>query len=98
MAESAGQIAAGQPGAGQVAEVKMYSDFKSPYAYLSFDPAMALPQRFDVRVRWIPFQLRVEPVVRRNPQAAFYLNPNVGGLLPLARLTASYDGYGRQQR
>ena len=23
--------------------VKMYSDFKSPYAYLAFDPAMALP-------------------------------------------------------
>jgi len=40
------------------AEVKMYSDFKSPYAYLAFDPGMALGQRFDVRVRWIPFQLR----------------------------------------
>jgi len=40
--------------------VKMYSDFKSPYAYLAFDPAMALPQRFDVRVRWIPFQLRLK--------------------------------------
>ncbi|TMJ30893.1 MAG: hypothetical protein E6G96_08125 [Alphaproteobacteria bacterium] len=60
MSESAGEIAAGQLGTGQVAEVKMYSDFKSPYAYLSFDPAMALPQRFDVRVRWIPFQLRVK--------------------------------------
>ena len=42
------------------AEVKMYSDFKSPYAYLAFDPAMALGQRFNVRVRWIPFQLRVK--------------------------------------
>src|SRR5215469_12841271 len=42
------------------AEVKMYSDFKSPYAYLAFDPGMALGQRFDVRVRWIPFQLRVK--------------------------------------
>ena len=60
MAESAGEIAAGQLGTGQVAEVKMYSDFKSPYAYLAFDPAMALRQRFDVRVRWIPFQLRVK--------------------------------------
>src|SRR5437588_6148192 len=39
-------------------EVKMYSDFKSPYAYLAFDPGMALGHRFDVRVRWIPFQLR----------------------------------------
>jgi 2-hydroxychromene-2-carboxylate isomerase len=41
-------------------EVKMYSDFKSPYAYLAFDPGMALPQRFSVRVRWIPFQLRLK--------------------------------------
>ena len=46
--------------AGEKAEVKMYSDFKSPYAYLAFDPGMALGQRFDVRVRWIPFQLRVK--------------------------------------
>src|SRR5262249_49401240 len=42
------------------AEVKMYSDFKSPSAYLAFDPGMALGGRFDVRVRWIPFQLRVK--------------------------------------
>src|SRR5262249_42597903 len=42
------------------AEVKMYSDFKSPYAFLAFDPGMTLEQRFDVRVRWIPFQLRVK--------------------------------------
>ena len=41
-------------------EVKMYSDFKSPYAYLAFEPGMGLPQRFDVRVRWIPFQLRLK--------------------------------------
>jgi 2-hydroxychromene-2-carboxylate isomerase len=41
-------------------EVKMYSDFKSPYAYLAFDPAMALAERFDIRMRWIPFQLRVK--------------------------------------
>jgi 2-hydroxychromene-2-carboxylate isomerase len=41
-------------------EVKMYSDFKSPYAYLAFDPGMALSERFDVRVRWIPFQLRLK--------------------------------------
>jgi len=40
--------------------VKMYSDFKSPYAYLAFDPGMALAERFDIRVRWIPFQLRIK--------------------------------------
>lgn len=41
-------------------EVKMYSDFKSPYAYIAFDPGMALSDRFRVRVRWIPFQLRLK--------------------------------------
>lgn len=41
-------------------EVKMYSDFKSPYAYIAFDPGMALPERFKVSVRWIPFQLRLK--------------------------------------
>ena len=41
-------------------EVKMYSDFKSPYAYLAFDPGMAIEEQFNVRVRWIPFQLRVK--------------------------------------
>src|SRR6266511_1782809 len=46
--------------ASEQSEVKMYLDFKSPYAYLAFDPAMALPQRFNVRVRWIPFQLRLK--------------------------------------
>src|SRR6476659_11442526 len=42
------------------AEVKMYLDFKSPYAFLAFEPGISLGQRFDVRVRWIPFQLRVK--------------------------------------
>jgi 2-hydroxychromene-2-carboxylate isomerase len=41
-------------------EVKMYSDFKSPYAYLAFDPGMSLGERFNVSVRWIPFQLRLK--------------------------------------
>jgi 2-hydroxychromene-2-carboxylate isomerase len=41
-------------------EVKMYSDYKSPYAFLAFDPAFALESRFHVRVRWIPFQLRIK--------------------------------------
>ena len=41
-------------------EVKMYSDYKSPYAYLAFDPAFALEEHYRVRVRWIPFQLRVK--------------------------------------
>ncbi len=41
-------------------EVKMYSDYKSPFAYLAFDPAFALEHRFRIRLRWIPFQLRIK--------------------------------------
>jgi 2-hydroxychromene-2-carboxylate isomerase len=52
-------------------EVKMYSDFKSPYAYLAFDPAMALPDRFKVSVRWIPFQLRVKGKGERSTYSEY---------------------------
>jgi 2-hydroxychromene-2-carboxylate isomerase len=41
-------------------EVKMYSDYKSPYAYLAFDPGLGLERKYDVRVRWRPFQLRIK--------------------------------------
>jgi len=44
----------------QAHEVKMYSDYKSPFAYLAFDPAFELEQRYHVRIRWIPFQLRIK--------------------------------------
>jgi 2-hydroxychromene-2-carboxylate isomerase len=44
----------------ELKEVKMYSDYKSPYAYLAFDPAFDLPNRYRVRLRWIPFQLRIK--------------------------------------
>jgi 2-hydroxychromene-2-carboxylate isomerase len=44
----------------QTLEVKMYSDYKSPFAYLAFDPAFALEQKYNVRIRWIPFQLRLK--------------------------------------
>jgi len=47
-------------------EIKMYSDYKSPFAYLAFDPAFALEQRFSVRVRWIPFQLRIKDRGQRS--------------------------------
>ncbi|HUN60173.1 MAG TPA: DsbA family protein [Candidatus Binataceae bacterium] len=41
-------------------QVKMYSDYKSPFAYLAFDPGMALAERYNIKVRWIPFQLRIK--------------------------------------
>jgi 2-hydroxychromene-2-carboxylate isomerase len=44
----------------------MYSDYKSPFAYLAFEPAFALEQRFAVALRWIPFQLRIKDRGQRS--------------------------------
>ena len=41
-------------------EVKLYFDYKSPFAYLAKDPAFALAERYAVTVRWIPFILRIK--------------------------------------
>jgi len=40
--------------------VKLYFDYKSPYAYLAKDQAFALPERYAISLRWIPFQLRLK--------------------------------------
>ena len=32
----------------KIKEIKMYSDFKSPYAWIAFDPAFALEEKFNV--------------------------------------------------
>ncbi len=50
----------------ETSEIKMYSDYKSPFAYLAFDPAFALERRYRVRVRWIPFQLRIKGKSERS--------------------------------
>ena len=42
------------------AEVKLYFDYKSPFAYLAAEPAFALHERYRVGVRWIPFTLRIK--------------------------------------
>jgi len=43
-----------------IREVKLYSDYKSPFAYLAFEPGLELEKLYKVSVRWIPFQLRVK--------------------------------------
>ena len=40
--------------------VKVYFDYKSPYAYLAFEPALKLIEDFDVRLRWLPYLLRIK--------------------------------------
>ena len=49
----------------------MYSDYKSPFAYLAFDPGFALEERYQVRVRWIPFQLRIKGKGERSAYSEY---------------------------
>jgi 2-hydroxychromene-2-carboxylate isomerase len=41
-------------------ELKLYFDYKSPFAFLASLSAFALPTEFDVELRWIPFLLRIK--------------------------------------
>ena len=52
-------------------ELRMYSDFKSPYAWLGFDPVFALEDKFNVKVRWMPFQLRIKGSGQRSVYSEF---------------------------
>ena len=52
-------------------EIKMYSDFKSPYAFLAFDPAFALETRYRVRIKWKPFQLRLKGKGERSQYSEY---------------------------
>jgi 2-hydroxychromene-2-carboxylate isomerase len=40
--------------------IKLYFDYKSPYAFLAAQPAFGLPDGYDVEVRWIPYLLRIK--------------------------------------
>jgi 2-hydroxychromene-2-carboxylate isomerase len=47
-------------------ELKLYYDYKSPFTYLAAEPAFALPERFAVKVRWLPFVLRIKGPGQRS--------------------------------
>jgi 2-hydroxychromene-2-carboxylate isomerase len=53
------------------AEVKVYSDFKSPYAYLAFDPAFAIEDKYHVTLKWKPFQLRLKGKGERSQYSEY---------------------------
>lgn len=46
--------------------VKMYSDYKSPYAWLAFEPVFELESKYDIQVKWLPFQLRIKGSGQRS--------------------------------
>ncbi len=45
---------------GEAETVKLYFDYKSPFSYLAVEPALALPERYAIALRWIPFALRIK--------------------------------------
>jgi 2-hydroxychromene-2-carboxylate isomerase len=52
-------------------DLRIYIDFKSPYAYLAKEPAYDLEREFGVEFRWLPYVLRIPEflgtVEGRNP-------------------------------
>lgn len=52
-------------------EVKMYSDFKSPYAYLAFVSAFKLEDQYRIRLKWKPFQLRLKGKGQRSQYSEY---------------------------
>jgi 2-hydroxychromene-2-carboxylate isomerase len=59
------------PMSNEIGEIKMYSDYKSPYAYLAFEPAYELAEKHGVRLRWIPFHLRLKGKGERSIYSEF---------------------------
>ena len=41
-------------------ELKLYFDYKSPFAYLAMEPALDLPNRYAVSLRCLPYLLRIK--------------------------------------
>ena len=39
--------------------LKVYIDFKSPYAFIAKDPTYALEQAFDIEIDWYPLTLNI---------------------------------------
>jgi len=49
-----------------IPEIKLYYDYKSPYAFLAMEPAFGLPERYRVAVRLIPYLLRLKGPGQRS--------------------------------
>src|SRR5262249_59253891 len=44
--------------------IRVYSDYKSPYAYLAKDPAYDLERATGVTLEWLPYTLDIPPYPR----------------------------------
>jgi 2-hydroxychromene-2-carboxylate isomerase len=46
--------------------LKLYFDYKSPFAYLASQRAFELPERFQISLHWIPYLLRLKGPGQRS--------------------------------
>lgn len=46
--------------------IDVYSDYKSPYAYLAKDPASTLARSFGLRLNWLPLTLNIPSYLDHN--------------------------------
>jgi 2-hydroxychromene-2-carboxylate isomerase len=46
--------------------VKLYFDYKSPFAYLASGPAFELPEKYRIELRWLPYLLRIKDKGERS--------------------------------
>ncbi len=51
--------------------LKMYSDYKSPYAWLAFDPVVELESKYEIQVKWRPFQVRIKGSGQRSAYSEY---------------------------
>jgi 2-hydroxychromene-2-carboxylate isomerase len=51
---------------GELEAVKLYFDYKSPFAYLASQPAFELPAKYRIELRWIPYLLRIKGPGQRS--------------------------------
>lgn len=50
------------------AQMTVYLDFKSPASYLALRPTLALAKKYSLAVRWLPFRVRMEAIIKQGKQ------------------------------
>jgi 2-hydroxychromene-2-carboxylate isomerase len=71
-------------------EIKMYSDYKSPYAWMAFDQVFRLKEKYKIRVKWMPFQLRLKGQGQRSQYSEFKIKYSYMDVRRLGRENGYY--------
>lgn len=66
-------------------EVRVYSDYVCPYCFLAEFPLKEAVEGRDVRVEWMPFELRPEPAPTLRPEGEYLQTAWAQSVYPLAK-------------